>query len=183
MDVSVTYWLALAVVDLTLSMVLALGYTVLIVILDGLHSISLILCVVSLFLLYKIATLPLAYIVSLLAETALSGFTFILLFFTTVAWAFTINLKSWIEWTILNVGYLYTITSWVIHASLPISSLIEALHDISQINRINILCEQVPAYTATSNLVELEGPQSPTILDKIFDKVHECLENGKNGSK
>lgn len=59
--------------------------------------------------------------------------------------------------------------------------MIDALTDMNHISRIDQLCEKVPAYLSTSNIVELDGVQKPGMQDKLMLKVDECLKNGKSG--
>lgn len=132
------------------------------------------------FMLYKLASLPFAYLVSMVVESRLGGFLFILLGYTTTGWVFAIHLKTFVDWNLINEGYQYAIASWLVLLT-PISSLIDAQTDINHIGRMNTLCPRVPAYTATTNIVKLDGPQKRNTNDDLLLKVRECLSNGKTG--
>lgn len=174
------YWFAMALTDFGWATLQIFGYATIIVVIEGTYSPALISCILITLLLYKLASLPIPYLVSLVAKSSINGFLFIVLVYTTIAWVFSINLRTFLQRTIFSGGYMYTVSSWIVLVT-PISSLIDALVDINHINRINQLCEKVPAYLSTSNVVELDGPQQVGVLDKLLDKVQECLTNGKSG--
>lgn len=126
------------------------------------------------------ASLPLAYLVSLVAESSIRGFLFILLSYITTGWVFAIYLKSFVDWNLINEGYQYAIANWIV-LFVPISSLIDAQTDINQLARMDTLCPQVPAYTATSNTAKFDTPQRRNAADDLLVKVQECLASGKDG--
>lgn len=170
----------MALFDLGLSSLLVIGYAILYMTIEQLTTASLFVCLIFVLLLYKIASLPIAYLVSLAANSKIHGFLFIFLIYYTIAWVFTIHLKTFIEWTMFSFGYLYTIATWTI-LLVPLASMIEALTVINQINRIDQLCPKIPAYTATSNLVNLEPTVPLSFQDSLIAKVRECLASGKRG--
>jgi len=95
---------------------------------------------------------------------------------------FSIHLKTLIDGMMISDGYPYTVATWIV-MMFPLSSMIDAIVDIGQLNRINALCSRVPAYVATKNIVELDGQPKSSLVEHMMDKVRECLENGKGGGK
>lgn len=176
--VRVSYWIGMAIFDMSISIILILTYVTLFVVIEGLQS-TMVPIIIVLFL-YKLATLPIPYIVSLAADSTYNGFLFICLIYATVCWEFTIILRSFVEYALINDSYIYTISSWLLLA-VPISSLIDALTVANQVDRIDKLCSQVPAYTTTKNIVPLAGVKRDALIDGLLDKVRECLANGKTG--
>lgn len=176
--VQVGYWFKMAIVDLCFSFINIAGYLILFVTIEGLTSVSLISSMFLVFFLYKLASLPIPYLTSLIAETSLYGFLFILLLYFTIAWDFDIFLRSYIDWAIISNPYAYTISNWVLFG-IPLTGLTESLVIITQVNLIAVRCQDVPAYAPSINTVSLDGVQKSTIVDDLLEKVAECLTNGK----
>ena len=176
--VRTTYWLGMAIFDLSISLLLVLGYICLFIMIEDVRTIILPLFIVL--LLYKLATLPIPYLVSLAAESSLNGFLFILLLYVTLSWNLSIHMRTFVEWTLIDDSYSYTIASWILLGT-PIGSLIDALTVINQVDRMNTLCPQVPAYIGTKNIVDLDGIHRYSVIEDLLEKVQECLANGKSG--
>lgn len=170
----------MALFDLTLSLILVIGYLVLIVLIENTYSISLLSCMLLVLMLYKLAALPVAYLVSIVVESKLNGFFFILFIHFIIGWCFIVTLRTFIEWFLYNEGYVFIVAEWIL-LLFPLSSAIDALVDMNHIYRINTLCSRVPAFMATVNILPLNGPQTLGLTDKILTKVKECLANGKEG--
>lgn len=178
--VRLAYWLWMALFDLILSCILVAGYIILIVLFEKTYSSYLIFYMVLILMLYKLSAIPVAYLVAIVVDSKCIGFLFILIVLSTVGWVFSINLRTFVEWFVFNDGYTYMVAD-KIFLSFQISSLIDALVDINHINRMNTLCDKVPAFTPTANILPLEGVQTPGLTDKIMKRVRECLANGKSG--
>lgn len=175
-----TYWLRMGLFDSVLSLLLITGYTILIACMEDISSMYSMGVTYFALALYKFSALPVAYLVSLIADSALTGFSLILLSYTTIGWAFSAHLLSFIEWILYHEGYLYIVAKWAT-LIFPISSLIESLTNTIHIARVDKLCPEVPAFTATAPLTALDGVQKETITDELLNKVNECLRNGKRG--
>jgi ABC-type multidrug transport system ATPase subunit len=176
--VQVRYWLRMALVDLFISSLTIAGYVFLFISIEGISSGSLIGSLVLVLFIYKLAVIPIPYMTSLVAESSLYGFLFIVLLYFTVAWDLAIFIRSFVDWTIISSKYTYTVTNWLIFG-LPITALIESLVVINQVNDIEAQCQNVPAFASTRNSVELDGAHRYTILDSLLEKVRECLASGK----
>lgn len=177
----IVYWLAMLLFDMTLSLFQVICYVLAITIIDGTTQSLLVLSNLLVLLLFRLVMAPVAYLVSLIIISRVNGFFFILLLNASIGWAFSIHMRTLVEWSLISEGYLYTIANWII-LSMPISSLIDSLTVINHIGRVDHLCSQVPAYTPTGNLVDLEGPQRINVVDKLLSKVTECLKGGKDGT-
>lgn len=170
----------MALFDLGLSLILVVGYIILIALFEGAHSTFSIFQMLIILILYKLAAIPFAYLVSLASISKRGGFMFVILIYLTISWSISINLRIFVE-TYLNRGsYVYVVAAWM-YLMFPISALIDATVDINHINRINLLCQKVPAFTPTRNILPLQGPQTLGLTDKLMNKVQECLTNGKKG--
>lgn len=175
---SSSYWFAMALCDMGLSLIVVVGYVALFALFEGFVYTQTMLVFFSVLLLYKLASLPVAYLMSFTLDSGRKAFFFAFLIQFTTGWIFGIHLRTLVEWTLIDQGYLNAIAMWIV-LFFPVTSLIDLTVNISQLNRMQQLCSQVPAYTVTSNLVELESIQRPTIVDKLLDKVRECLSSGK----
>lgn len=175
-----TYWISMGLFDLILSLLLVTGYTALIAYMEDISSLYSIVVIILTLALYKFSALPVAYLVSLIADTTWTAFWFILLTYATIGWSFSAHLMSFIEWILYNEGYLYTVAKWATLV-FPISSMIESLTNTVHIARIDKLCPSIPAFTPTVALSALDGVQKNSITDELLYKVDECLENGKMG--
>lgn len=179
---SSSYWFALALCDMGLSSLVAMGYVALFAVFEGFVKTQTMVVFFLGLLLYKFASLPVAYLMSFTLESGRKAFFFVFLIQFTTGWIFGIHLRTFVEWTLIDQGYLHAIAMWIV-LFFPVTSLIDLIVNISQLNRMQQLCSQVPAFSVTSNLVNLESIQRPTIVDKLIDKVHECLSSGKTEVK
>lgn len=173
------YWFNMAIIDMTSSLVQIIGYIFLFIIIEGLGSISLILAMFIALLLYKLASLPVPYTISIASERALNGFLFIVMLYIFIVWNFAIILRTFVEWTLITNNYLYTIATWLLFG-LPITALIDSLTVIGTINNIDARCREVPAYTRTSHRVDIDGVRRVSIIDDLYEKVRQCLASGKS---
>lgn len=137
-------------------------------------------CLLSVLVLYKLAAIPLAYLCSLALNKPLNGFLFMLLIQFTIVWVFGIHIRTLFDWTMTLDSYSYKIGLWLVKMY-PTNSLLDALTGIVHTNRMNELCSQVPAFTATNTAVNTTE-KSATIIDGLLDKVEECLKNNRAGS-
>lgn len=179
-EIRFSYWLAMASFDMSLALVQIFGYVSLIYFIEGTKSVSALISMIIALSLYKIAILPFPYLMSMIIESVRKGWLFIVVFMTTSAWIFGLQLRAFLEWTLIMQGYSYTLLDWMLML-LPLNALIDCLTNINHIERMNTLCPQVPAYTATNHIVELEGVQADTLNDQLIEKLIECLNSGKVG--
>lgn len=175
-----TYWFAMSIFDLTISLVLVLGYTLIIALMESVDSMSTHSVTILVLILYKISALPVAYLVSLVADYPRNGFIFIFIVYTTIGWTFSTHVRTFVEWILYDEGYLYTVANWLTLV-FPISAVIDSLTNIYHIARVNLLCPKIPAFTATGSLIRPTGVQKESLTDELLYKVQECLRNGKKG--
>lgn len=174
------YWLAMAIVDACISLATIVCYVSVIVMLESISSPSLIVALLLTFVLYRLAMIPFVYIVSLTAPSAPVGWLFVWLFVSTMVYSLAIMLRTFVEWALLSAGYTYTLARWML-AIVPTNPLVDAISTVAQISRMNDLCDQVPAYTQTKNVVPIDGASNSNIIESLIGKVRECLANGKAG--
>lgn len=174
----VRYWIRMAIVDLFISSLNIVSYLILFMTIEGVTSGSLIFSLYLVLFIYKLASLPIPYLTSLVAESGTNGFLFILMLYLAISYDLAVCIRTYVDWTLISSGYTYTVTNWVFFG-LPITALIDSLVVINQINTIQALCAEVPAFAATRNSLELDGVHKYNMVDSLLEKIHECLANGK----